>query len=197
MKINFEKIFTIKFIVIILSSIILVGLGFSIWQYITNKSLSIFSSDQWNFSFKYNPDKWSELIDKQKLSRSPDSDFAFIIPNSTQSLFTIKVSRKEGMEELDIDESIKDLDEKLPQRLKEFNKLESKEIEFQRVPGIDYKFRYAYQPIELLPKETGIQREIIFFEDEILYTLMFSALPSEFEKDVKEFEKILRTFKIK
>lgn len=159
--------------------------------------MTSFSSDEWHFSFKYSSKKWSELTDKQKLAKSPDANFAFTIIDSTQSLFSIKVSKKEGKKELDIETSIKDLDEKLPKRLKEFNKIESKEIKFQGVSAIDYKFRYAYQPIALVPAETGIQREIIFFKNEILYTLMFSASPNEFEKDNGDFEKIMKTFKLK
>lgn len=187
-----------KIILSIILGLVIVGGALYAFNkyYLETRGLTKFADDQWHFSFKYNPEVWQVPGESDKKIKYSDVNFAFIIPRSTNTSFTIKVSRKEGKKELDLNASIDDLNEKLPKRLKEFNKLESKLFRFNNTDAIDYRFRYVYQPMELLQKETGIQREIIFFKNEILYTLMLTAVPGDFEKDNAEFEGILKSFKV-
>jgi|GEM_PF-4020125 len=187
-----------KRIAISVVALLLVGMViFTVVKYVrTSKLTTAFSSDEWHFSFKYDAQKWQPASESEQKLKYADVNFAFIMPKSTSTSLTIKTSKKAGKTELDLNASIADLDAKLPLRLKEFNKIDSKIVKLAGVDAIDYRFRYAYQPVELLPKEVGMQRELIFFKNETLYTLMLSTAPGEFDKDNQEFEQILKTFKV-
>ncbi len=186
-----------KIIVVILTIISVIILGF--WLYENIWSLRVFSAQK--IYFKY-PKNWQIYTDKNiDLNRHlPGTNTVTLTKNGRQSTnFGVNIKEVEG-NRLNVSDSVKNMDIKNKSLLTDFNKIDFREVTILGQTAIDYTFNYALEiagPSGITGKWQGRQRQIIFIQNNKLYTLIFTADPQYFDRDSKDFQKILDSFELR
>lgn len=186
-----------KILIIILLTLCLMSVGY--WFYQEKLSLRIYNDHGIYFNY---PKVWQlyteKVIDVKK--HLSGANTVNLVKDKREST-NIGIDIKEvGGNNLNITDSIKILDEKNTKLLNDFEKNYSKEIRVNGIPAIDYEFKYSLKvagTTGVVGKWSGQQRQVIFVKNNELYTLLFTAEPQYFERDNKDFQKILDSFEVR
>lgn len=157
--------------------------------------MNIFSDQDYKFSFYY-PKSWVQITPKDLLKYNTEAKIGFKKSDSINTSFVIKADSHPGAEDVDIADSIKSLKKIFSESLPDFRLIYMYETQFMNQQAIEVEYEYSILDNELGDKMFLHQKQIIFLYDETLYWLMFSSMPQEFDKDAKDFNKILDTFEI-
>lgn len=189
-----------KIIIVVISLLVLVVLGvYGYDAYYKGKNFFTFYDSRNNVSLTL-PKHWHEIKGLEKVKHSMLADFAFKKEYSDKSVITLAVVDAPGKNNLQIAESMQSFDENYPQQLKEFEKIDGQEIEIQGVKGLQYDFNYRSTGLSEagvpIGGESITQRKIVFLKNEKMYYVDLGALKEDFEEELAEFEKIMRTLQV-
>lgn len=184
-----------RIIFIIIALIVLAAIAGMARFFGQQERLVEYRDEEVSFSFKY-PRTWREPAGGGNYQYYEGADILFIKPLSQASNFGIRVVEDKNLQEFDTEETARDLDESLAERFEDFIKVSSEEIKILGVPALDYVFRYAVPADFIGTKQVGVQKEIIFMKGGKLYFLMFYAVPADYKQDLRDFEKVVKSFEI-
>jgi hypothetical protein len=180
----------------ILSAIILIGLAIFIFY---PKIELLFMKKISNDSItSYYPRSW-EQINTEELTQKYQPNIKFGIKKSKteNTIFLVRVDSQTGKKNLDTTGSITELKEIYTKKLTDFKLNYIKEITFQNLPAIETEYEYStIADFKSQEKKFSHQKQIITLKNEKLYWLMFGSSLQDFDRDVKDFDKILKTLKI-
>lgn len=137
----------------------------------------------------------AELLKYQR----KESAAGYRLSGSEDTYFTVVTEDAKGKYNFIIDESIKVLDNKLPDSTVEFKKIKSGKIRLKNI-GIDalmYEFSNVSSGVknivtgEQVESKPYIIKKIIFLKSEKMYYFDFAARAQDYSRDVKEFDKII------
>jgi len=187
------KIFVIIAIIIIIGVILL----FLFYPPVKYFGSSKFNSDQYGISF-YLPKNWKEIDDKTLVDRyNQAAKLGFAKTNSANASFIIKIDDQKGKKDINIQGSMEELKKIFSEKLKDFELIYMKESVFQDIPCIEAEYVYGILVDASGNQQKTQQKQIIFLKNEKLYWLIFASYPQDFQRDNKDFDEILQTFKFK
>lgn len=152
----------------------------------------VYKNEKYSFSFTY-PKKWKEEdlaqsgLDKYLVARIRDEE--------TNASFQVRIEELEKSSTFKIDDLIKELDEKMSKELENFKKISSKGIKVNNRNDIEYIYSYTYKTES---GETRISKQklvILATTDKVFY-LVGQAKEDRFSKVEKQFNQIIKSFKI-
>ena len=138
------------------------------------------------------------------VKHSSAAKIGYFLPDSENTYFTIVVEDAPGKVNFMIEDSIKVLDENLPNVGKDFEKLGSGKVELGSL-GTDalvYEFSNLSSGIksvitgEQVKPEPYTLKKIIFLKNEKMYYVDFAARSHEYRRDIREFDKLINSLAI-
>lgn len=161
--------------------------------------ISLQTYDQNDIYFKY-PEDWQIWEGPPDLAKHMAvADLLIVKSNRLSTNLGVKRDQMEG-NKLNIEESLVILEKQLQEYMSDFEKIAYQNIIVSGEKAIDYTFKYSLKEATGaggIAKWYGQQRQVIFFKNGTLYTLIFTAEPSDFDKDNKDFSHLLKTFRAK
>jgi len=151
-----------------------------------------YENKKYNFSFKY-PSDWSE---EDLAQNGLDKYFVVKIKDSkTGATFQVKIDEQEKPTGFDAVALSRELDQKLPKELDNFKRISSKGTKVSGKDALEYTYSYSYKP-ENGEAKTTKQKMIILVVSNKSYYLISQASEDNFPKVEKNFNQIIKKFKV-
>lgn len=186
---------TKKYLFFIIPIILILAISLIIfWPKFFQNDYKTFSSDDYSFSY---PKSWQEMSGVSFDKYNEQVDSGIVKNDSTNTSVGVYIEKVEENKKFNLDKSIEEMDKYHSKRHNSFEKVSSEKIDFLGNEAIDYRFNYSI--IKEFRGETQYRtdRQIIFYYYGKIYDIMLSTDPKDFERDNKDFNKIISTFKIK
>ncbi len=142
------------------------------------------------------PKNWLELSKDDVTTYNPEAKIGFIKTDSEDTTLGFRIDEVPGKENFKIQESLEVIKQGYQEKIDDFTIIDEKISSFLNTPSIDLTYSYSVPTDDKGGKYRGTQRQILFLHNEKFYRLMFNTSPKDFERDNKDFEKMLNTFKI-
>lgn len=145
-------------------------------------------------SFDY-PEEWLRVKEEDMMDFNRFAVLGFVSPETEDTGFGLKIEDHSGKGNLKVAESIEQLDKNYS-GLDEFKKIGSGELQVAGVRAVNYVFSFIPPVGEGQPRRTVVQRQVIFLKNEKIYRLLFSADIREYKKNKRNFDLIIKSFRV-
>lgn len=169
--------------------------GFFAYKFI-RPQLGMQTYDQKGIYFKY-PSDWVVWEGSPDFSKHMPIAQIVLVKNNRQSTsFGVNMEKMAGSK-LNIEESLVVLETRLQEAMDDFEKVGYQNPTISGETAIDLTFEYSLKEAQGVggwTKWYGIQRQVIFFRNGALYYLIFTSAPEDFERDSRDFDRIIESF---
>jgi len=169
------------------------GLVYYFWAKDTKVPSEFYEDASLGISFNY-PEGWLKVPEEDMKDFNFEAVLGFASPETEDTGFGLVINDQPGKNNLKITESIAQFDKNYAD-LDNFKKVESGELPVDGIKAVNYVFSFIPPVGENQPKRTITQRQVLFLKNEKLYRLLFSADIREYDKNKKNFDLIVNSFK--
>jgi len=165
-----------------------------------NKFVSV--EHQLNF---YHPPNWEEIRREDFTYYNEQAKIGLTKKDSENTAFLIRIDDQPGATTFDVEGSIEGLRNLLSPKIPEGLSVSDRDVVIEYIRKTTFAGKEAieaeYEKViftdpSKFSKFYLRQKQIVFLQNEKLYWLVFSALPEDFDKDLKDFNKMVDSLEL-